>query len=56
MFVLIYNLFQYIGTAAILILISYLFVDLYNKKKVTLSDVVSHVLVLVLLFFVLLRT
>ena len=45
-----------VGTATILILISYLFVDMMKRKKGTLTDVVSHTLVLVILFFILLRT
>jgi hypothetical protein len=56
MFAFILSIFHVIGTATVLILISYLFVDLFRKKKVTVMDVLSHTLVLVILFFTLLRT
>lgn len=56
MFGIIYNVFHVIGTAVILILISYLFVDLFKKKKVTIMEILSHTLVLVVLFFMLLRS
>lgn len=56
MFAFILSIIHVIGTATVLILISYLFVDLFRKKKVTVMDVLSHTLVLVILFFTLLRT
>ena len=51
-----YNVVHVIGTAVILMMISYLFVDLFKKKKVTVMEIVSHTLVLVILFFTLLRS
>lgn len=56
MLMFILSVIHTIGTSVILILISYLFVNILRKKKVTVMDVMSHTIVLVLLFFTLLRT
>lgn len=53
---MVFKIIHLIGTSAVLILIAYLFVDIFKKKKVSLQDVVSHVFVLIILFLVLLRT
>lgn len=45
-----------IGTAAVVILIAYLFVSLFRKRKVTVQTILSHIIVLILLFVILLRT
>lgn len=52
----IFNILHVVGTAVILMIISYLFVDLFKKKKVTVMEIMSHTLVLVILFFMLLRS
>ena len=50
------NTFHTFGTAILLILISYLFVSLLTKKKVTVMDIISHLTVMIVLFLTLLRT
>ncbi len=50
------NVIHVIGTASIVILIAYLFVDLFKKRKVTVQTILSHIIVMILLFVILLRT
>lgn len=47
---------HYIGSAGVLYAICYIIVDLMTKRKLAAEDIVSRLVLLVLLFFVLLRT
>lgn len=47
---------HYIGSGSALFAMLYVIVDLFEKKKLTVNDVVSRVIAICLLFIILLRT
>lgn len=50
------HLLNLIGSAGVLFLLYYMIVDLFDRKKIGLSDIVGHVIVIVLLYSILIRT
>lgn len=50
------HLLNLVGSAGILFLLYYMIVDLFDRKKVGLSDIVGHIVVIVLLYVILIRT
>ncbi len=50
------TIIHYIGSGFLLFVILYIIVDLFEKKKLSLQDVMSRVLVICILFMALLRT
>lgn len=47
---------HYIGSGSALFVLLYVIIDLLEKKKLTVNDVVSRVVMICLLFIILLRT
>ncbi len=47
---------HYIGSGGALFVLLYVIIDLFEKKKLTVNDVVSRGIIIGLLFIILLRT
>lgn len=50
------TIFHRIGSASILYIICYMLVDLWEKKKISITETISRLIVIVILFLVMLRT
>lgn len=50
------GMFNYIGSAMLIVIICYIIVDVLGTKKLTLKGLISRIVFIVLLFIMLLRS